>query len=294
MTVLRSLAAALSLAAASLLSPVAAQADDLTGTLARISDTGVITLGYRTSAPPLSFADAAGQPAGYSVGLCQAIAEETRQTLERPDLEIRYVAVTAEDRFDRLASGDIDLLCGVTTKTLERAGSIGFTDLTFITGGGLLSMDDGDRIEHFSQLPGRKIAVAPGTSTHEALTVLLEAEGIKAEFVSFDDKDAAMAALTAGEVDVYAADQVVLIGKVLSQTDESLNYFLAGDLFSFEPYALALAYGDTEFKLVADRALARLNRSGLVLALYKQWFGSFGQSPTAAQRALWQLGATPE
>jgi len=294
MKLLHSFALAFSLAAVPFLSQATAQADELTGTLARIAESGVITLGYRTSAPPLSYADANDQPAGYTLSLCEAVAEETRQTLDRADLEIRYKAVTLEDRFDLLNAGEIDLLCGVTTKTLERAKTIGFSDLTFITGAGLLSMDDANRVEHYSQLPGRKIAVAPGTSTHETLTALMEAQDIKAELVPFEDKDAAMAALTAGEVDVYAADQVVLIGKVLSQTDPNLNYFLAGDLFSFEPYALALAFGDTEFKLVADRALARLYRSGLIIPIYEKWFGPFGQAPTAAQRALWQLGSTPE
>ena len=126
------------------------------------------------------------------------------------------------------------------------------------------------------------------------LTARLEAEGIPAEIVEMDSADASIAALTSGEVDAYAADQVVLVGKVLSQTDPSLSYFIAGDLFSFEPFALALAHGDTDFRLAADRALSRLYRPGAVLQIYERWFGAFGQAPTQAQRGLWQLGSTPE
>lgn len=288
----RSLALALTLAAGALtagLSP--AWAD---GTLDRIAETGVFTIGYRTAEPPLSFANADNQPAGFSVDLCRVVAEETRQTLGLETIEIQYRTVTAEDRFDRLESGEIDILCGVTTKTLERAERVGFSQLTFATGGALLSMDGPTRIERLSDLAGGKIAVGSGTSTLEVLTARLDADGVAAEIVEMPSADASIDALLAGEVDAYAADQVVLVGKVLSQTDSSLSYFLAGDLFSFEPLALAFAYGDTEFGLTADRALARLYRTGAVLQIYDRWFGAFGQSATEAQRALWQLGATPE
>lgn len=281
-------ALALALVAAPLIPAQAA------GTLDRIAETGVFTIGYRTGEPPMSFADPDGQPAGYSVDLCRVVAEEARLDLGLESLDIRYLAVTAEDRFDKIASGEIDILCGVTTRTLTRAATVGFSQLTFATGGALLSMDDGDRIERLSDLAGRKVAVGAGTSTLEILAGKLQAGGVAAEIVQMDSADASIAALLAGEVDAYAADQVVLVGKVLSQTDASLSYFIAGDLFSFEPLALAHAHGDVAFQLVADRALSRLYRSGAVLKIYENWFGAFGQAPTAAQRALWQLGSTPE
>lgn len=289
---IRSLALALSLAPLLAAGPMAsAQA---AGTLDRIAETGIFTIGYRTGEPPMSYADADGQPAGYSVDLCRVVAEEARLDLGLESLDIRFLAVTAEDRFDKIASGEIDILCGVTTRTLSRAETVGFSQLTFATGGALLSMDDGDRVERLADLAGRKVAVGAGTSTLEILAGKLQAGGIAAEIVEMDSADASIAALLAGEVDAYAADQVVLVGKVLSQTDSSLSYFIAGDLFSFEPLALALAHGDAEFQLVADRALSRLYRSGAVLQIYEKWFGAFGQAPTAAQRALWQLGSTPE
>lgn len=285
---IRPLALALSLAAAPL------SAAEAAGTLDRIAETGVFTIGYRTGEPPMSYADADGRPAGFSVDLCRVVAEETRLTLGLENLEVRYLAVTAEDRFDKIDTGEIDILCGVTTKTLSRAERVGFSQLTFATGGALLSMDGDARVEQLADLAGRRVAVGAGTSTLEVLTGRLDTAGITAEIVEMDSADASIAALLAGEVDAYAADQVVLVGKVLSQTDASLSYFLAGDLFSFEPFALALARGDTEFRLSADRALARLYRTGAVIQIYERWFGAFGQEPTQAQRALWQLGSTPE
>jgi len=70
-------------------------------------------------------------------------------------------------------------------------------------------------------------------------------------------------------------------------------YSLSSDLFSFEPFALALARGDADFQLVADRVLSQLNRSGGIVRIYGKWFGSFGKKPPAMLNALYQLNATP-
>lgn len=280
--------------AASLLATGPLGAQELTGTLARIAETGRFTIGYRTSEPPLSFADDTGLPAGYSVALCDAVFEETRAALGRDDIQAAYVAVTSEDRFEQIVAGEIDILCGVTTKTLSRAERVGFSQVTFATGGGLLSMDTETRVERFSDLAGKRIAVAPATSTLDALNALLEARSLNAEIVEIASADESIAALQNGEVDVYAADQITLLGKVMTQTDASLSYFIAGDPISYEPFALAFARGDADFALVVERALSGLNSSGEIAEVYQKWFGPFGLTANATQRAIWQLGSVPE
>jgi ABC-type amino acid transport substrate-binding protein len=102
-----------------------------------------------------------------------------------------------------------------------------------------------------------------------------------------------MVLLDNGEVDAFASDQVVLIGQVIARTS-SKQYYLTQELFSFEPFALAVPRGDADFQLVADRALSQLNRSGKILKIYRKWFGKFAEKPTMALRALYQLNATPQ
>lgn len=77
-----------------------------------------------------------------------------------------------------------------------------------------------------------------------------------------------MALLDKGEVDAFSSDQVVLIGQVIA-CDSGKQYFLSNELFSFEPFALAVARGDADFQLVADRALSQLNRSGQIVTIYQ-------------------------
>ena len=89
------------------------------------------------------------------------------------------------------------------------------------------------------------------------------------------------------------ADQVVLIGLVMSRPSDK-RYSLVQELYSFEPIALAIQRGDPDFQLVADRALAQLNRSGAIREIYSRWFGRFGKEPPEAVAAVYLLGATPE
>ena len=101
------------------------------------------------------------------------------------------------------------------------------------------------------------------------------------------------ALLDEGKVDAFSSDQVVLIGQVIAR-NKPQDYFLSGELFSFEPFALAVPRGDADFQLIADRALSQLNRSGQIAGIYRKWFGRFAKEPSPALKALFQLNATPE
>ncbi|MEE9159216.1 MAG: amino acid ABC transporter substrate-binding protein [Gammaproteobacteria bacterium] len=267
-------------------------AGELTGTLKRIDDTGQINLGYREFEPPMSFRDNSGKPVGYSIDLCDHIAAAVKKRLGRSDITLNYVPVTAENRFTSIESESIDILCGATTKTLGRSERVGFTQLTFVTGASLLSMDDA-KVPNVLGLKGKRVAVVSTTTTIEALKGALNETLVDAEVIPVSSATEGMALLDKGEVDAFSSDQVVLIGQVIER-DSGKKYFLSQELFSFEPFALAVKRGDVDFQLVADRALSQLNRSGQILATYRKWFARFAEKPTMALRALYQLNATPE
>ena len=274
------------------LSVSAQAATDLTQTLKRINDSGEINLGYRVDQTPLSFDNGSNNPAGYSVELCKRIAEAVKQKLARTDININYLPVTAEGRFDAIKSGKIDLLCGATTKTLSRSEIVGFTQQTFVTGGSLLSRKDA-QVENLKGLNGKRVSVVESTTTIVALNSAIKALGLDVEVVAAGSTKKAMDMLENKQVDAFAADQVILIGQVISRGGRE-DYSLSNELFSFEPFALALQRGDADFQLVADRVLSGLNRSGRIGKIYKKWFGSFGEKPPAALNALYQLNSTPD
>jgi ABC-type amino acid transport substrate-binding protein len=270
----------------------AGAASELTGTLKRIDETGQINLGFRESEPPMSFQDQDGNPVGYSIDLCDHIAAAVKQKLGRSDIAVNYVPVTAESRFTSIESASIDILCGATTKTLSRSERVGFTQLTFVTGASLLSLDAA-KVPNLSGLKGKRVAVVSNTTTIEALKGALTTMLVDSEVVPVPSASEGMALLDKGEVDAFSSDQVVLIGQVIAR-DSGKQYFLSQELFSFEPFALAVARGDVDFQLVADRALSQLNRSGQILKIYRKWFARFAEKPTMALKALYQLNAIPE
>jgi ABC-type amino acid transport substrate-binding protein len=270
----------------------AGTASELTGTLKRIDETGQINLGFRESEPPMSFQDQDGNPVGYSIDLCDHIAAAVKQKLGRSDIAVNYVPVTAESRFTAIESASIDILCGATTKTLSRSERVGFTQLTFVTGASLLSLDAA-KVPNVSGLKGKRVAVVTNTTTIEALKGALNTMLIDSEVVPVPSALEGMALLDKGEVDAFSSDQVVLIGQVIARKSGK-QYFLSQELFSFEPFALAVARGDVDFQLVADRALSQLNRSGQILKIYRKWFARFAEKPTMALKALYQLNAIPE
>ncbi len=270
----------------------AAAAADLNGTLKRISDTGKINLGFREAEPPMSFLDKDGQPIGYSIDLCNYVAVAVKRQLDRPDITVNYVPVTAETRFTAIESGKIDLLCGATTKTLGRAERVGFTQLTFVTGASLLSLS-AERVPGIMGLKGKRVAVVDNTTTITALKGALENSLVDAEVVPVSSASEGMSALEKAEVDAFSSDQVVLIGQVITSKDPKI-FYLSEELFSFEPFALATARGDADFQLVANRALSELNRSGRIAQIYKRWFGRVAKNPPRVLKALYQLNSTPE
>jgi ABC-type amino acid transport substrate-binding protein len=261
-------------------------------TLDQIKKSGEIRLGYRTDAPPLSFNDPSGQATGYSVELCKRIAAAVKDQLKLKDLKTTLVPLTSEDRINAIINNRADIECGATTITLSRSEKVDFTLMTFVTGGGLLTLANSG-IDSLGNLAGKSVAVVTGTTSEAALQKYLHKNLIDAKVVVVADRSEGMKQLQARKVDAFASDQVVLIGEILTAADPRA-YNLAGDLFSFEPYALVVRRNDADFRLVANRAIAQLYRSGQIEELFNRWFGQVGVQPTPVLKAMYLLQALPE
>lgn len=261
-------------------------------TLEQINKSGTIRIGYRTSEPPMSFHDESGKPVGYSIDLCSRAVTAVKEKLEKPDLSVEYVPITSNSRFTALVDNEIDILCGSTTKTLSRSELVDFTQLTFVTGASLLSLKE-TPVSNISDLQGKKVAVVKDTTTIDVLKAALKETLTEAEVVTVDTAGDGFKALEEGEVDAYSSDQVVLIGLVLTSTDPK-RFVVSNELFSFEPFALAVRRNDADFRLVVDRALSRLYRSGQISQIYKNWFGKFSDEVPNALKAMYVINATPE
>lgn len=290
LTIVRFMSARHCLAALTLLL-AAAGAWAQAGTLDKIKRTGVIALGHREASIPFSYLGDNGRPAGYSVELCQRVAEAVKRQLGLAALEVKWVQVTPGNRVEKLVAGEIDLECGSTTNTLSRQEQVSFSLLTFADGGSLLMKIDSG-LHGLADMGGRKIGVVPGTTTERNLAEALARGSVKAETVKLKDHAEGLVAVMEGRIDAYASDRVILVGLVLgSGNQKSLR--LSQELYSYEPYALMLRRNDSAFRLAVNRELARLYRSEEIYAVYERWLGVLG-TPGPLLKALYFLNGLPE
>jgi len=271
----------------------AANAEDLTGTLKRVADSGEFRIGFVPDAPPMSFLDKEGNPTGYSIALCKNVAKAVKKATELEEMTISYVPlILPEDRLSAVENGDVDIECGASTVTLSRRERVDFSLMTFITGGAILSRKNAP-IHSINNLEKKTIAVIQGTTTHESLRQFSEVNEFSFTLRLIETHDKGMELLDDEKVDGYATDRAMIVGQVLRSADSAL-YTISADVFSFEPYALMLHRGDTDFRLVVDRALASLYRNARIRRLYHNWFGRYGEPLTPIVEAVYEFQAVGE
>lgn len=264
--------------AALLLAPQAARADSET-----------LRFGVRADVPPLAMR-AGDRWEGYTVELCRRIFEAYRASLPADHgAALEWVPVTAAGRFDALASGRIDALCGATTLTLSRLDSFPFTLLTYVSGAAVMARRDA-ALPALRRETGRKlrVAVVTGTTTEGHVETVL---GDDVDVVERPDHDAAFAALEEGAADLYMADRVFLLER-LRRLDAPAAWDLVEGVVSREPYAIPVRPGRRDLLAVANRTLAALYWSGEIRRIHARWFP--GVTPDARLEALWDLMRLPE
>jgi ABC-type amino acid transport substrate-binding protein len=263
-------------------------------TLSRIAKTGEFRVGFVPDAAPLSFRDADDNVSGYSIELCRRIASATRDHLGLDRISITFVPlVTIEDRIRAIENGDIDIECGSTTVTLSRRERVDFTLMTFITGSAVLSRKS-SAIGGVDDLDRTKIAVLEGTTTEDVIRRVIDVNEFDIDLKLVDSHDEGMALLNSREVDGYASDRAMLIGQVFRDANASNQYAMTRSALSFEPYGLMVKRGDTEFRLVADKALASLFRGPRIRRLYQDWFGRYGEPLSPVVAAMYEFQAVGE
>jgi len=278
-------------AALALLLPGVAPAQELTGTLKKIKDSGTIAIGYREQSVPFSFRGPDGKPAGYSVDLCQRIAAGIQQQLKLSKLDVKWVAVTPETRIQAVVNGTVDLECGSTTNSLSRQEQVDFSHMIFVDGASIL-VKQSEKMAAFQDLSGKKIAVIPGTTTDAAIKNALQKAFVTAQIVPVKEHREGLTMLENGSVDAYASDRTILIGLGVTAKDPS-QFAIAEQYFSYEPYGFMLKRGDAPFRLAVNRVLSSLYRSREVMQVYGRWFGKLGD-PSNLLIAMYALHALPE
>ncbi len=248
----------------------AVQAEDLTGTLKKIKESGTVTLGYRDASLPFSYLNDDQQPIGYSVELCKKIVDQIKVKVGEPNLKTEYVSVVAATRTPLLINGTIDMECGVTTNTVERQKQIGFL-LTSYVASAKYAVKKSSGLTSVADLKGKAVVVITGGSGEWITKGLDRDKGLGLKILNAKDGGEAFLMLETGRAAAYINDDVQLMATIAqSRTPDA--YTLLPEPMSAEPYAIGIRRNDPQFKTFADDVLRNLYSTGVIDTLYPKWF----------------------
>ena len=251
--------------------PAAVQAQDLTGTLQKVKETGTVMMGVRDSSVPFSYLDDKQQPVGFAIDVCLKVVDAVKARLAMPGLKVVMTPVTSATRIPLLANGTIDLECGSTTNNAARQQQVAFSNTYFLTASKFVSKAAAG-ITGIDGLKGKTVVSTSGTTNIVQLNAANTARALNLNILTAKDHAESFLLMETGRAAAFVMDDVLLASLVASSKEPSA-YRISDDAFSQpEPYAIMLRKDDPQFKILVDATTAALFRSPEGTALYNRWF----------------------
>lgn len=247
-----------------------AQAAELTGSLKKIKDSGTITVGHRESSVPFSYLDAEQKPIGYAMDLCAKVVDAVKNELKMPNLQVKYQAVTSQNRIPLMQNGTIDIECGSTTNSVQRQQQVGFSVNYFVTSVRMAVRKDAG-IKDIGDLNGKPVATTTGTTSDALIKQNEKGKSIDVRNIYGKDHADSFLMVESGRAAAFVMDDILLAGLIASSKNPAA-YEIVGPSLRDEPYGVMLRKDDPEFKAVVDKALIAVMKSGEAEKMYAKWF----------------------
>ena len=247
-----------------------ANAQQSTGVLKKVKDSGEITLGHRDASVPFSYLDDKQQPVGYSIDLCLRVAEAVKTELKLPKINVKYNPVTSATRIPLVANGTVDIECGSTVNNVERQAQVGFSDTTFIVSTKFIAKK-ASNLKTLNDLKGKTVVCTAGTNTLARVNGLNSKHNLGMTVLTGKDHAESLLMVETGRAVAFFEDDILLTGLAANSRTPS-EWAIGTEAYSIDPYALMLPRGDTAFKQVVDRELTSLMKSGEILKIYDKWY----------------------
>jgi glutamate/aspartate transport system substrate-binding protein len=254
------------LVAAILLAAGVAQAD----TLAKIKDSGAVTMGVRESSGALSYTLGDGKYAGFHVEVCQRVLADIQKSLGLAKLEIKYQPVTSQNRIPLVQNGTVDIECGSTTNNATRQKDVSFAVTTYVEEV-RIAVKANSGITSIAQLNGKNVATTTGTTSVQLLRKHERANGVDFKEVFGKDHADSFLLLESGRADAFVMDGQILAGNI-AKSKAPADYRIVGEVLSVEPIAIMLRKDDPAFKKAVDNSIVAMFKSGEIAKLYDKWF----------------------
>jgi general L-amino acid transport system substrate-binding protein len=212
-------------------------------TLKTVTDRGMVSCGVSQGLPGFSSPDDKGNWTGLDVDICRAIAA----AIFNDPTKVKFVPLSAKDRFTALQSGEIDLLSRNTTWTLSRDTSLGanFTGVTYYDGQGFL-VKKSLKVNSALELNSASICVQTGTTTEQNLADYFKGNNMKYEVIAFGSADETVKAYESGRCDVFTADVSQLFAERLKLSNPA-DHNVLPEVISKEPLGPMVRHGDDQW-----------------------------------------------
>ncbi|HEX4333886.1 MAG TPA: transporter substrate-binding domain-containing protein [Usitatibacter sp.] len=258
------------LVAAALLLPAAARAEEPAGTLKKVKDANLLVIGYRESSVPWSYLDSNQKVVGYSHEVALKIYDAIKADLQMPNLQLREIPITAQNRISLMQNGTIDLECNGTTNTSERRKQVAFSDTIAYTQTQLLTKKNSG-IHEFEDIAGKTVAVTAGTTSERYLRHYADEKKVNLNIVPTRDHSQGFLMLQTGRADAFFMDRDVL-GSLVAKAADKADYVITGKPQTKEALACMLRKDDPRFKALVDGVIAKMQTSGEAAKMYDKWF----------------------
>lgn len=247
-------------------------AEEFSGRLKKIKDSGTLTLGVRDSSIPFSYLDDKQSYQGYSVDLCLKAATAIQKKLGMTSLNIKMVPVTSATRIPLIANGTTDISCDSATNNKERWNQVAFSMTEFVTANRFLSKKSAN-LKTLDDLKGKTIVSTSGTSNLKQITGLNAERNLGMNILAAKDHAEAFLMVETGRAAAFVMDDI-LLSSLAANSKAPGDYQVSAEALSVEPYGLILPKDDAAFKKVVDDALTVVYKGDEIKKIYGKWFQS--------------------
>lgn len=247
-------------------------AESMGPTLDKIAANGTLYLGHREASVPFSYlAPGRAEPEGFSIEVCAHVVKAIEEKLGRK-IVVQPVAVSANSRIMMVKAGMVDIECGVTTHTVARDQLVAFSTTFFISEVKAM-VADGSPVKSLKDMSNQRIVTTVGATADRLVKQAAMTRSVALRSFVGSNNQQSMNMLEKGDVDVFVADDGILLGE-RAQSASPGKYRILDEGYSVEPYGLLLPKGDTQFKNLVDGVLIGLMKSGQMEKIYNAWFMS--------------------
>jgi len=249
---------------------LSAHAQQLTGTLKKIKDTGTITLGTRESSGALAYTLGDGKYVGFHTEMAEKIASDLQKSLGMSAMTVKLQPVTSQNRIPLVQNGTVDLECGSTTNNAARQKDVAFAMTTYVEEGRIV-VKANSPIKGIADLNGKTVATTTGTTSVQTLRKNKRAANMDFKEVFGKDHADSFLLLETGRADAFVMDGQILAGLV-SKSKAPADYKILGEVLSVEPIACMMRKDDPAFQKAVDDSIKAMVKSGQLAKMYDKWF----------------------